>query len=70
MTGQVANGVVVLNGNIQLPEGTVVSLTILGRETKLSNPSFPVVKSLTPGKVQLTNEMIDEILHEVESASS
>jgi hypothetical protein len=65
--GVVHNGVVVLDGDLQLPEGAVVSVSY-----PLSPPAvppesrrrvqLPLVPSDRPGSLQLTNERIAELL--------
>jgi hypothetical protein len=65
--GRVHNGVVVLEEGAVLPEGAVVRVLYLaGPVIRVSKNQkrveFPLVRSLTPGTVHLTNEQIGEIL--------
>jgi hypothetical protein len=67
--GRVHDGVVVLEGDITLPEGTEVS--IVSRATPTLHVSkhqkriqLPLVRSSNPGSLHLTNEMIAEILND------
>jgi hypothetical protein len=71
--GHVRNGVIVLDGNPNLPEGAVV--TVLYPVVPSSAPalerkrvSFPLVRSTQPGSVPLTNERITEILDDEDAA--
>jgi hypothetical protein len=67
LPGRVHNGVVVLEGDFTLPEGTEVS--VLSRATPVLRVSkhqkriqVPLVRSSKPGSLHLTGEMIAEIL--------
>ena len=67
LPGRVENGVIVLNGGAILPEGTSVSVVTdaapVLRTSKHPKPvTFPLVPSANPGSLQLTGEMIAEIL--------
>jgi hypothetical protein len=71
--GHVLNGVIVLDGNPNLPEGAVV--TVLYFPAPKTPPAverqrvpFPLVRSAQPGSVALTNELIAEILDEEDAA--
>lgn len=72
--GHVRNGVVVLDGNPNLPEGAVV--TVLSPAQPPTAPAFqrkhvpfPLVRSRHPGSVPLTNERIAEVSNEEEIPS-
>ena len=64
--GHVRNGVVVLDGGPELPEGAAV--TVSCTEPAAPSPTtkrrvdFPLVRSARPGSVDLTGERITEIL--------
>jgi hypothetical protein len=67
--GRVHNGVVVLEADLTLPEGAIV--TVLYTEPPPTVPpesgyrvQFPLVKSDRPGSVDLTAERIAEILND------
>jgi hypothetical protein len=67
--GRVQNGVVVLEGESTLPEGTLVSVVSRSspviRVAKQQRPVvLPLVRSGEPGSVDLTSEQIAEILDE------
>lgn len=66
--GRVQNGVVIPDGGYPLPEGAIVSISIVGPSpmpaTKGPPISLPLVRSANPGSVKLTNERIGEILEE------
>ena len=71
--GHVHNGVIVLDGNPNLPEGAVV--TVLYPATASAPPAverkrvpFPLVRSTHPGSVPLSNERIGEILDDEDAA--
>jgi hypothetical protein len=71
--GHVHNGVIVLDGNSNLPEGAVV--TVLYPALPSAPPvferkrvSFPLIRSAKPGSVSLTNERIAEILDDEDAA--
>ena len=74
ITGRVENGVVVLEGEINLPEGLVVTV-LYPKEPKIhiatsqKKANFPLVPSAFPGSVHLTNAQITEILDEEDAAS-
>ena len=72
--GHVQNGVVVLDGPMSLPEGAAV--TVIVRATPVIRVAknqkrieFPLVPSLNPGSIHLTNEMIGEILDQEDASS-
>lgn len=74
ITGSVQNGVIVVKGDIVLPEGTDV--TIICDPKPEPRPgeerhyvTFPLVDSDHPGTVDLTNERIAEIFAEEDAAS-
>ena len=70
----VQNGVVVIEGNVALPEGTRVVVTWhpkteqkpLGEQKRVQ---LPLVTTGEPGSIELTNERVHEILDEEEIAS-
>jgi hypothetical protein len=71
--GYVHNGIIVLEGNPNLPEGAAV--TVVYPPAPKAPPalerkrvSFPLVRSKRPGSVPLTNERIAEILDEEDAA--
>lgn len=67
--GHVRNGVVVLDGNPNLPEGAVVTVLYpvpppTAPAVQRKHAPFPLVRSSHPGSVPLTNKRIAEILDE------
>jgi hypothetical protein len=65
--GRVHNGVVVLDGETQLPEGAVVSVSYPVPSSVVPADSrrrvqLPLVPSDKPGSLKLTNERIAELL--------
>ena len=67
--GRVQNGVVVLDGNTTLPEGTRVSVLIpvtpLGPPAEMKRRvKLPFVRSDRPGTLLLTAERVAELLDE------
>lgn len=64
--GRVHNGVVVLDGELPLPEGTVVTVSCkvapVTRPIEKKRIEFPLVRSKHPGSVQLTAERVAEFL--------
>lgn len=65
--GRVQNGVVVLDGSVSLPEGSAVMVTLCTKPVirvakNQKRVEFPLVPSSAPGSIQLTNEMIADIL--------
>jgi hypothetical protein len=64
--GHIRNGVVVFDGQPELPEGAAV--TVSCAEPAAASPAakgrvdFPLVRSAHPGSVDLTSERITEIL--------
>jgi hypothetical protein len=72
--GRVRNGVVVLEGDAALPEGTEVTVTTRAKAVirvakNQKRVEFPLVHSITPGTVHVTNEMIGQILDEEDASS-
>jgi hypothetical protein len=73
LPGRVENGVVILDGKSILPEGAVV--TVSYEEPTAPKPAgagrriqLPLVPSDQPGSLDLTGEMIAEILDEEDAA--
>jgi hypothetical protein len=71
--GHVHNGVIVLDGNPNLPEGAVVTVFYPAVPTPppavpRKRVPFPLVRSTQPGSVSLTNQRIAEILDEEDAA--
>ena len=66
--GRVHNGVVVLEGELPLPEGTEVIVSSgAAPETKPVGEQridFPLVRSKHPGSLQLTGQRVAEFLEE------
>jgi hypothetical protein len=65
--GRVQNGVVVLNGQTTLPEGSEVAVTYPAAPAvesgqKTHRVDFPLVRSKHPGSVQLTAEHVAALL--------
>jgi len=65
--GHVHNGVVVLDGGAKLPEGTPVTVLTTGlciwrKPGKKKRVQFPLMRSKSPGTLDLNNERIAEIL--------
>jgi hypothetical protein len=65
----VRNGVVVLEGHLNLPEGAAVTVTYpvpapVPPAVEKKRVQFPLVRSAHPGSVHLTGERIAEILDE------
>ena len=65
--GRVQNGVVIFDGPLMFPEGTEV--IVISRSTpaiqisKNQKPvELPLFRSSEPGSIQLTNEMIGQII--------
>ena len=66
--GVVQNGVVVLPGNVFLPDGTVVSVSCqpepISKEPRVRKKvQLPLVPSKNPGSLHLTNDMIADIMN-------
>jgi hypothetical protein len=73
--GHVCNGVVVLEGGVTLPEGTLVTVSCdlepaSPPTSKKERVRLPLVRTGEPGSLHLTNERIAEILDEEDVASS
>lgn len=72
VAGHVQNGVVVLDGDVTLPEGAVVAVsfpvpvTPAGSEKRIR---LPLVRTDEPGSVNLTGHQIAEILDQDDAAS-
>ena len=73
LLGRVNRGVIVLQGDVHLPEGATVRIVYeLRTSTEPSKTSkdpeyrvqYPLVHSKHPGSVHLTNDRIQEILDE------
>jgi hypothetical protein len=67
--GRVHNGVVVLEGELPLPEGTLVTVSYpVSPSTELPNSrrrvSLPLVRSDHPGSCRLTAERLAELLED------
>lgn len=74
ITGHVQNGVVVLEGDVALPEGAAVvvsysALTTMSPAGKDRRIQTPLVRTGQPGSVNLTGRRIAEILDEEDAAS-
>jgi hypothetical protein len=71
--GRVQNGVVVLEGGSQLPEGAAVTITYPALPTAKPAANkrpiqVPLVRTDQPGSVQLTGARIAEILDEEDAS--
>ena len=67
--GRVHNGVVVLEGELPWPEGTLVTVLYRGAPTSESSATrypvrLPLVRSDRPGSRRLTAERVAEILED------
>jgi hypothetical protein len=67
--GRVQNGVVVLEGEVTLPEGTPVNVVprakpVIHVAKTRRRVALPLVRSGRPGSVRLTAERIAELLEE------
>lgn len=65
--GRVHNGVVVLEEGIRLPEGTHVDVSVpptfsCQPDIECQPGELPLVRSSTPGALELTNDRIHEVL--------
>jgi hypothetical protein len=76
ISGHIENGVVVLEGGVNLPEGTkvIVSLpTSVAIPPRADRPRkrivFPIIPSKNPGSLDLTAERIAEILSEQDASA-
>jgi len=72
--GRVQNGKVVFDGPVSLPEGVAVTVTLRTKPVirvakNQKRVEFPLVPSSAPGCIQLTNEMIAEILDREDASS-
>ncbi len=73
ISGVVRSGAILIDGGIQLPEGTRILVSIepdpILSKSHSYHVQFPLVYSETSGQLRLTNEMIadvldtDEVLH-------
>jgi hypothetical protein len=73
--GRVHNGVVVLEGDLPLPEGTIVTVSCPDSPPKMSpepdhRVQFPLVRSDRPGSLDLTNNRIAELLNDNDGVSA
>jgi hypothetical protein len=73
IAGHVHNGVVVLDGNVALPEGAVVTVSFSApattdRDNGTRRVEVPLVRTGQPGSVNLTGRQIAEILDEEDAA--
>jgi hypothetical protein len=61
-----------LDGGFTLPEGTCVVVSVIESPEKprKHRADFPLVLSASPGWVQLTNEMIGQILDDNDAAGA
>jgi hypothetical protein len=71
--GHVQNGVVVLDGELTLPEGAAVVISLLQGSTTMqpvpkNRIQVPLVHTGEPGSVNLTSQRISEILDEEDAA--
>ena len=74
LPGRVQNGVVVLEGEATLPEGTAVSVVshtspVIRVSRNPKRVELPLVRSKRPGSVDLTGERIAEILDEQDAST-
>jgi hypothetical protein len=75
LKGIVQNGVIVLSGDVSLPEGMPVTVSCNLEPGPLPPPrekkrvQLPLVHSGEPGSINLTNERIAEIFEEEEIAA-
>ena len=74
LQGHIHNGVVVLDGHPELPEGAAVTVSLCespasSAESRKTRVEFPLVRSDNPGSVHLTNEMIAQIFEEEDLAA-
>lgn len=72
--GRVHNGVVILEGDVSLPEGAAVRVSYRKDPTVHVSPirrpaQIPLIKTGRPGSVALTNDRIAEILEEQDASS-
>jgi len=71
--GRVQDGVVVVDGDVSLPEGAIVSVSfgtspLIRVAEKQKRVELPLVRSSKPGSVHLTNEMIAELMDEEDAS--
>lgn len=64
INGRVQQGVIVLEGNPLLPEGTpvVVTVGLPSHASSKQEVKLPLVRSDRPGELNLTNDRVAEIL--------
>ena len=72
--GTVHNGVIVIDDNAPLPEGTRVIVSCALSESTTPHPAktriqLPLVTSAQPGSLRLTGERIAELLEESDVSS-
>lgn len=73
-SGHIQNGVVVFDHAPALPEGTPVTIlvgmpiVVVRSQENRQRIEFPLVPSVKPGSVNLTNTMIGEILDDEDAA--
>lgn len=70
LTGTVRSGAIILDENCALPDGTFILVTIIALADRppRHRKAYPIVPSDNPGSVQLTNEMIGQILDAEDAA--
>lgn len=72
VAGHVHNGVVVLDGDVALPEGAAVVVSFPAPATPAGGEKrirLPLVRTDEPGSVNLTGRQIAEILDQDDAAS-
>lgn len=66
--GRIKNGRVELDGSPSIPEGTKVVVYVNDQPTKVDDEStplpFPIVSAERPGSVNLTSDLIAEMLED------
>jgi hypothetical protein len=72
--GRVHNGVVILDGEMSLPDGTIVTVSYPESSPTIPSESghrvqFPLVRSNRPGSLDLTAERIAELWEEDDLAA-
>jgi hypothetical protein len=72
ISGRVENGVIIPDGNQPLPEGALVCISLLtaspGGNAGKHRVQLPLVAGAQPGKVNLTNLEIAEIMDDEDAA--